>query len=137
MKIIINELKNKGFLSQGLKGKIKKVTKLVLSRKNIKGAVSITFVDDPFIRKLNKKHRKMDRATDVLSFSMNEEGLIGDIVISLDSAKRNAKRYNEELNKEILRLVVHGSLHLMDFDHVKKSERQHFFKKQDSVLKQI
>lgn len=84
---------------------------------------AITFVDDEHIRQLNKKHRKLDRATDVLSFATGEEGLLGDVVISIDTAKRNAKRFGSELNEEIERLVVHGTLHLLGYDHVSAKKR--------------
>ncbi len=137
MKITINELKCKRSLSSRFKSKIKKVIKLVLLREKRKGDISVTFVPDAFIRKLNKKYRKLDRATDVLSFTMNESGLLGDIIISLDTAERNAKRYKERFDKEILRLVVHGILHLLDYDHKKKKERINFFKKQEEMINLI
>jgi len=135
MKIIINELKKGEKFSSRLKDKIGKAARLALSNK--KGAVSITFVDDAFIRRLNKKYRKIDRATDVLSFPMNERELLGDVIISLDTAKRNSKRYKEKFDKEIVRLVVHGILHLLDYDHEKKNEKIKFFKKQEELIRLI
>ena len=101
------------------------------------GTVSITFVDDIFIRRLNKKYRNLDRATDVLSFEMNEERMLGDIIISLDTALRNSKRYKEKFDKEIIRLVVHGALHLLNYDHMKKKERSRFLKKQEDILRSL
>ena len=137
MKIIINELKSDRTLPAKSKGKIRKAARLALINEKKAGTISITFADDVFIRRLNKKYRGLDRVTDVLSFVMNEEGLLGDIVISLDTAYRNSKRYKEKFDKEIIRLVVHGALHLLNYDHVKKSERSRFLKKQEETLKLI
>lgn len=93
--------------------------------------VGIIFTDDAEVRLLNLNYRKLDKTTDVLSFSMLEgqefEGLspeLGDIVISVPMAEKQAKRYKCSLQKEILRLVVHGALHLFGYDHVKVSKKK-------------
>lgn len=86
-------------------------------------SVSLAFVDDGSIRALNKKYRHLDRATDVLSFEMDEGEMLGDIVISVDTAKKNAKRFKSTFADEIKRLTVHGLLHLQGYDHMKKRDR--------------
>jgi probable rRNA maturation factor len=100
-----------------------------------KREVSITFVRDPEIRKLNRKYRGIDRATDVLSFPMDDEDVLGDIVISADTAKRNAKRYGVTPEKEVKRLLVHGTLHLLGYDHVKMSDRALMRKMEERFMK--
>ena len=86
--------------------------------------LSIALVDDPGIRKLNRDWRGKKRPTDVLSFSLLEgEGighrgkLLGDIVISVETAARQAAARHRGLDEEIARLVVHGLLHILGHDH--------------------
>lgn len=87
-------------------------------------------VGDPYIRQLNAEYRNKDCATDVLSFAMEEEEteidydgdapdfrLLGDIVISLQTAERQAREYGHTYEREIAFLVVHGMLHLLGYDH--------------------
>lgn len=84
------------------------------------------FTGDAEIRKLNKQYRRKDKATDVLSFSAIEglpaeefETNLGELVISLDTAKKQAKKYKCSLSEEIARLIIHGILHLFGHDHEK------------------
>lgn len=83
------------------------------------------FVDDEAMRELNRRFRGLDRTTDVLSFSMQEgpdsginPGLLGDVVVSLDTARRQAERRGISLEKEVDVLLIHGVLHLLGYDHV-------------------
>jgi probable rRNA maturation factor len=95
-------------------------------------ALSIAFVDDQAIQSLNKSFRGKDKPTDVLSFSQLEGGPegfsanspvlpftlpLGDIIISLDTAERQALQHNTTFDEEILRLLIHGVLHLFGYDH--------------------
>jgi len=66
---------------------------------------------------LNRRYRKKDRPTDVLAFPAEADGLLGDIVISLPYAARQAKRRGEPASREIDRLLLHGLLHLLGYDH--------------------
>ena len=75
-------------------------------------------------QELNKQHRRKDKPTDVLSFPLNEHGLekydilpLGDIFICLEVAQRQANEMNIPLNQELARLIVHGLLHLLGYDH--------------------
>lgn len=84
--------------------------------------VSIAFVDDAYIHQLNRDYRGVDRPTDVLSFPMDEEpdegeALLGDIAVSLETALRQAGEYGHSADREIGFLIVHGTLHLLGFDH--------------------
>jgi len=98
-------------------------------------AVSLSFVGDAAMRTINRDHRGFDRTTDVLSFPLFEpdrlppkreplggEVLLGDIVISVDVAARQARDYDAPLHAEIDRLLIHGVLHLLGHDHVDPEE---------------
>ena len=86
--------------------------------------VSVLFVNDEKIHILNRDYRGKDRPTDVLSFASldGNEGenfifkSLGDIVISLDTAKKQAIEYKTTFNEELIRLLTHGTLHLVGFD---------------------
>lgn len=88
--------------------------------------LSILLTDDGFIRTLNKEHRGKDTPTDVLAFPLDEgdgtpsvldHALLGDVVISLDTAERQARRRKHELFDEVSFLLAHGILHLVGYDH--------------------
>ena len=95
----------------------------ILKKERVEGKVNLVLVNDKEIRKLNRKFRKKDKATDVLAFPMKEEGILGDIAISVETAKRNAKRFGLSYREEIKRLAVHGVLHLLGYKHGKEMRR--------------
>ena len=78
--------------------------------------VSIVFCDDAFIRSLNAQYRGKDKPTDVLSFAQDDPDLLGDIVISLPTAARQAQAAGWTLENEVALLGVHGLLHLLGYD---------------------
>ncbi len=96
--------------------------------------VSLLLTDDQEIQKLNKKYRNIDAPTDVLSFSQidaskcslhplcNDEYLLGDIVISVETAQRQADELGHSLLHEINLLLIHGFLHLIGYDHYSKNK---------------
>jgi probable rRNA maturation factor len=90
--------------------------------------LSVALVGDQEMRPLNAKYRKKNKTTDVLSFPADpslpsEAGLLGDVIISVEQAKRQAKERNHSLKKEMVTLLVHGILHLLGYDH-ERSQRQ-------------
>jgi probable rRNA maturation factor len=113
--------------------------------------VCVTFTNDHFMRELNSTYRGITRTTDVLSFSQGELDsaialapqnnknitLLGDIVISIDAAKRNAMRYGVDINREIDRLITHGILHLLGYDHKKKRDAKRMKAKEDEILSSL
>ena len=117
--------------------KLNKIALAVARAEKAKGSISVVLVRDAVIRPLNKKFRKLDRTTDVLSFEMGEEGILGEIVISFETAKRNARRFQVELKEELKRLAVHGALHLAGYDHQSKSDRMLMREKEDRYAKKI
>lgn len=97
--------------------------------------VSVTFTDNEKIRELNRKFRGIDRATDVLSFPLFDYegqtdeppvdelvGMLGDIVISLEQAKKQAEEYGHSFEREAAFLTVHSMLHLLGYDHETSKE---------------
>ena len=95
--------------------------------------VSVTFCDNEYIRGLNNEFRGIDRHTDVLSFPMYEDGdfdevecaggaVLGDIVISIERAKEQAKEIGNTFHHEIAFLTVHSVLHLLGYDHERSPE---------------
>ena len=84
-------------------------------------ALTVVFTDDAGIRELNARFRDQDRATDVLAFPLHEmeEGSVylGDVVISLERARTQAPRFNNNPEAELARLLIHGLLHLLGYDH--------------------
>jgi probable rRNA maturation factor len=91
-----------------------------------KALVSLGVVGNQKIRQLNKTYRKIDKVTDVLSFENSDseyaEDPIGEILVCLPVAKAQAKKIKHSLKKEVNRLVLHGFLHLIGYDHEKESE---------------
>jgi probable rRNA maturation factor len=101
--------------------------------------VSIALVDDNYIRDLNFRYRSIDRATDVLSFPMDEtmedgENILGDIVISTETADRQAGEYNHPFLREMAYLAAHGMFHLLGYDHNDEKNRRVMREKEEKVL---
>jgi probable rRNA maturation factor len=79
--------------------------------------LAIAFVDDAAMRKLNKDFRRKDKTTDVLTFPGDDRSHLGDIVISLEQARRQAADEKHSLATEVRYLIVHGILHSLGYDH--------------------
>jgi probable rRNA maturation factor len=115
------------------------VAKKVLKSENRERVkISLAFVNKEEIKKLNKKFRKKNKATDVLSFNLNEPDCLGEIVICLDIVKENAKKYGVSAKQETIKVFVHGILHLLGYDHEKtEKEAKIMEKRQDLYLSKI
>ncbi|HEX8438949.1 rRNA maturation RNase YbeY [Archangium sp.] len=103
--------------------------------------LSISLVGDHAIRRLNRTWRKKDKATDVLSFPAGDlpKGTpgprqLGDVVISLDTAKRQAKEYERTLEAEVARYLAHGLLHLLGYDHERPRDAQKMARTEEELL---
>lgn len=100
--------------------------------------LNLYLTDDPTTRKLNREYRGKDKATDVLSFPFGEQAggyrLLGEIVLSLDTAERQARELGHGLEEEIKRLVVHGFVHLMGYDHERGEEEERVFREKEERL---
>ncbi|MFC1517332.1 rRNA maturation RNase YbeY [Candidatus Margulisiibacteriota bacterium] len=130
MKVLINEI-----VKVPYKEEIDKVVKKALkAKRKTLGVVSITFVDDKYIQDLNKKYNFKDKPTDVLSFSLGETRLLGDVFISVPFAHKNAKRFQHSLLAELKRLAVHGTLHLLGYKHKTIKEKDKMEKFEQKIL---
>jgi len=123
---------------------IQLLVKNILTSEKVDSGVDVIFVDDKFMRQLNKKFTKRNRTTDVLSFGMRggepeaiEYPSLGDIYVSLDQAKRQAEEYGVGFEEEVERLVAHGLLHLLGYDHANKKEENIMRKKEEMYLKEM
>lgn len=113
--------------------------------------ISVTFVDNEEIQRLNAQHRNIDRVTDVLSFPMLDfdeaaeeeidpdtgETVLGDIVISLERASAQAEEYGHSLSREVAFLTAHSMLHLLGYDHETADEEKEMFDKQEKILSEL
>lgn len=103
---------------------------------------NIIIVDNEYIYNLNRDYRGIDRPTDVITFALEDNKdfvtldhrVLGDIYISLDKAIEQAKEYGHGLKREICFLAVHGFLHLLGYDHMKKEEEEVMFGLQEVIL---
>ncbi|ARD49557.1 rRNA maturation RNase YbeY [Sporosarcina sp. P37] len=110
--------------------------------------LSVTFMDDESIQAVNAEYRGKDRPTDVISFALEElsEGevaiiresdmpvVLGDIIISIDTAKRQAAEYNHTFKRELGFLALHGFLHLLGYDHLNEEDERKMFGRQTEIL---
>lgn len=105
---------------------------------------SVTFVDKNTIHEINKTYRNIDRETDVISFAFLDDKNeiikgdiptdIGELYICYEVADENRKNYNNSIERELCFLFVHGLLHLLGYDHMKKEDETIMFALQDKIL---
>jgi len=109
--------------------------------------IDVSLVDDETIHEINRSYRKVDRVTDVISFAFNDDKnpkdailspevlrLLGEILICLPQAQRQAKEIGNSEERELSFLFVHGLLHLLGYDHMKKEDEDIMFPLQDKIL---
>lgn len=111
--------------------------------------VSVTFTDDEGIRRLNRNFRKIDSATDVLSFPLFDydgseepavdelENMIGDIVISLERAQKQAEEFGHSFEREVAFLCVHSMLHLLGYDHVNSEDEELDMRRRQTAIMEM
>jgi len=114
----------------------------VLIREGIReGEVSVTLIDDEGIRKLNLEFFRKDRPTDVLAFALQDPGepILGDVYLGFQQAQRQASELDIPLEEELLRLVIHGTLHLAGHDHPEGEDRfqSTMFRIQEEILTRL
>lgn len=110
--------------------------------------VNIVLTTAEQIKNINKEHRGIDKETDVLSFPMFEvneieninsetEDVLGDVVISLEQIKKQAKEYGHTLERELAYMLVHSFYHLMGYDHMKEEDKKIMRAKEDIILEKL
>ncbi len=151
IKVMIANDQKEVKIPTGVRMLVRRCCHAVLVQEKFEGSaeISVTFVDDARIQELNKQHRNIDKATDVLSFPLGENGvydinpetgakMLGDIVISMERAVAQAEEYGHPLQREVAFLTVHSMLHLLGYDHVNGGlEAVHMREKEEAVLTQL
>lgn len=151
IKVIITNDQSVIKIPTGVRMLIRRCCNAVLVTEEFKGSaeISVTIVDDEQIHALNKQHRNIDRATDVLSFPLGVDGvydvnndtgaqMLGDIVISIEHAVKQSDLYGHSLDREIAFLTVHSMLHLLGYDHEPGGlELVRMREKEEAVLTQL
>ena len=143
--------------------KIKATIDFALKEEGVKVPyqISLLFVDNEEIRKINRENRSIDRETDVLSFPMldyekdkvykdmylyydfdetfmdGDELVLGDIVLSLEKALEQSKEYNNSFERETSYLVIHSVLHLLGYDNIKKEEKKIMRNEEEKILSKM
>ena len=125
----VNELN--GLLNYGLK---------YLKLNNV--VFNIIIVDNETIHSINKEYRGVDCPTDVISFALEDDKsfvqtelrILGDIYISIDKAREQAKNYGHSLKRELSFLTIHGLLHLLGYDHMEEKDEKEMFELQELIL---
>ena len=155
--IIIENEQDKVSIDENINILINKVIDICMKSEKLEVdyEVSVLIVDDEEIRLINKEHRDIDKATDVLSFPMAEfyngelisdEGdydlefeqlMLGDIIISAETAKRQAIEYGHSFEREVAFLTAHSCFHLLGYDHMEESEEKVMLSKQEAVLEEM
>ena len=120
------------------------VLELAVKTENLhKVSFNVIIVDNEYIHKINKEYRDIDRETDVITFALEDENtvilpgderVLGDIYISIDKVKSQAKEYGHSERRELLFLAIHGFYHLLGYDHSTEKEEKEMFEKQEKVL---
>ena len=151
IKVIISNNQKNVKIPTGLRMLVRRCCNAVLRLEEFQGPaeVSVTFVNNEQIQELNKMHRNIDAPTDVLSFPMGENGvydvdmttnaqILGDIVISMEKAQEQAKRFGHTLQREVGYLTAHSMLHLLGYDHESGGiERVRMREKEELVMTQL
>jgi len=117
-----------------------------LDEKNL--YVNVVLTNSKNIKIINKEHRGIDKETDVLSFPMFEkqeleeinlenEDILGDMVISIEKVEEQAKEYGHSFERELAYMVVHSFYHLIGYDHIKDEDKQEMRKKEENILNKL
>lgn len=105
-------------------------------------AFNVIIINNDDIHEINKKYRNVDRATDVITFALEDDKqietplvrVLGDVYISYDKVISQAKEYGHSKQRELCFLAVHGLLHLLGYDHMNEEDEKKMFKKQKELL---
>lgn len=150
-KVIISNRQKEVKIPTGIRLLMRRCCQAVLQTEGFTetAEISITFISNDDIRKLNAEFRNVDAVTDVLSFPLGENGiydrnpetgalLLGDIVISMQKAEQQAEMYGHTLQREVAYLTVHSVLHLLGYDHVNGGlEQVHMREREETVLAKL
>ena len=114
---------------------ITRVAEKFFSRYKINKDLSIAFVGDQAMRRLNRGYRGQDKVTDILSFESAEKSELGEIVIDYMQIKRQSKKYSKSVKEELVFILVHGLLHLAGYDDDTEKKRSEMIKLGERFIK--
>ena len=139
IKVIFNQVVACPFTSSRIQKWLDRISK---KESKIEGEVEISVVGDALIKTINHKYRGKNKVTDVLSFAWHPadaplelwRGKMGEMYICYPQIKRQAKEYGVAEEQEFKRMLVHGLLHLVGYDHIKKKDAIKMFKQQEKLI---
>ena len=150
LKVYIKNSQSEVKVPVGIRLLIRRCCQAVLITENFKRdtEVSVSFINNKEIRNLNRIYRDKDKSTDVLSFPLGENGnydtnaetgyvMLGDIVISLETAFKQADNFGHSLEREIGFLTVHSMLHLLGYDHMEEAEKREMRDREEEVMEYL
>lgn len=136
--LVFSKIKGQAPVSRSV---IEQTIFFVLKKEKSPGSMSVHLIGDSAMKKMNQIHRGKNKTTDVLSFAATEghwpgktESELGDIFISVPQIKRQAKIWEVTAKEEFLRMLIHGTLHILGYDHVEEAEAKIMFGKQEKYL---
>lgn len=116
---------------------VRRVVAGTLEAERSRMEIGVLITGDRQIRKINKRFLKHDFATDVISFGLDDAGHCGDVVVSVDTARRAAKELKIPFREELARYLVHGTLHLLGYKDKKKKDHERMHRRQEKLLSQV
>ena len=145
MKIFLNNFEESG--SKITKNQVAKILNQVVEEAGFKKEyfdnkeLSISCVSEEESKTLNKKYRGKNKSTNVLSFSLDKnltkDSLIGDIILCIEIIKKEAKEYSKDFENRLKHMIIHGFLHLLNFNHDEKHERLKMEDLEITIMKKI
>ena len=121
--------------------RLRSAVRFTLAAEGVEEAeISLTLLDDEAIRALNRTYLERDRPTDVIAFSLSAEGPpLGDVYVGLDQAGRQAEELGVSLDEELVRLAVHGTLHVLGHQHPEGEGREEsaMFRRQEELVRRL
>ena len=145
MKIFLNNFEESG--SKITKNQVSKILNQVVEEAGFKKEyfdnkeLSISCVSEEESKTLNKKYRGNNKSTNVLSFSLDKnltkDSLIGDIILCIEIIKKEAKEYSKDFENRLKHMIIHGFLHLLNFEHKEKHERLKMEDLEITIMKKI
>lgn len=130
-------------LHRGVGAPVRRAVAHTLAAEGVtRGEVSVALLDDDAIRRLNREHLHHDRPTDVISFALWEEGepVVGDIYLGVEQAARQAGELGVEVEEELVRLAVHGTLHVLGWDHPEEADARDaspMYRRQEALVREL
>lgn len=139
MRVEVSIVDREGFIDEPGKEELVRLVERILAYLHLsaRSELCVSLVSDVDMRELNRRYKQIDATTDVLCFPQKSDvnpDLLGDIVISYQTALRHSRRLEITVEEELRLLIVHAVLHLLGFDHKKKKERETMREKEKEVL---